>query len=138
MIACDKKYLMSRCLERGYTLEEVMGCVVKQEGDFWWIDETHPDYPRQKEPIAECLAGTEIKAILSWLGIKPTGDCPCESRAAYMDAMGCKWVKENVEEVVGWLEEEAAKRRIPFARVAGRMLVLQAVRRAEQKTLSPA
>jgi hypothetical protein len=137
MIACDKQYLMNRCLERGYTLEEVMGCVVKQEGDFWWIDETHPDYPRPKAPTTECLAGTEIKAMLSWLGIKPTGDCPCNDRAARMDRQGCQWVKDNVEEVVGWLEEEAKKRRLPFARAAGKLLVLQAVRRAEKKMLNP-
>jgi hypothetical protein len=38
MITCDKKYLEARCRERGYTLEEVMGCVVAQDGDQWTID----------------------------------------------------------------------------------------------------
>ena len=134
MIACDKQYLETRCLERGYTLEDVMGCVVKQEGDFWWIDETHPDYPHPKAPSTECLAGTELKAMLSWLGVKATSVCKCSDRASQMDKAGCQWVKDNVEVVVGWLEEEAKKRRMPFARLAGRLLVLQAVRRAEAKS----
>jgi hypothetical protein len=130
MIVCEPKYLEQRCQERGYTLEEAMPCVTKQEGGLWWIDETHPSYPHPKKP---CFAGTELKAMLSWLGIKPTGDCACSDRAAHMDREGCQWVKNNVDTVVGWLGEEATRRGLPFSSMAARLLVLQAVRRAETK-----
>lgn len=48
MITCHKKYLVARCVERGYTLDSVMACVVAQNGDNWTIDEHHADYPRPR------------------------------------------------------------------------------------------
>jgi len=134
MITCQPKYLEDRCKERGYTLDEVMPCVTKQEDGLWWIDETHPSYPHPKNP---CLAGAELKAMLSWLGIKAARGCKCNDRSERMDREGCQWVKDNVEEVVDWLEEEAKNRSLPFLRAAGRALVLLAVRRAEEKMLNP-
>lgn len=132
MIACKRKDLEQRCRQRGYTLDEVMPCVARQDGDSWWVDETHESYPHPKKP--PCLAGAELKSMLSWLGIGATKSCKCSDRAAKMDEAGCQWVKDNVEEVVGWLEEEAKKRGLPFFRTAGKYLVLRAVRQAEAKS----
>jgi len=50
MIACRRAHLEARCLERGHTLEEVMPCVVSQDGDAWVVDELHPAYPRTPRP----------------------------------------------------------------------------------------
>jgi hypothetical protein len=41
MIACHRSHLEARCTERGYTLDEVMPCVVAQDGDQWTIDVDH-------------------------------------------------------------------------------------------------
>jgi hypothetical protein len=46
MITCHKSHLSARCRERGYTLDEVMPCVVSQDGDQWTVDVDHPAYPR--------------------------------------------------------------------------------------------
>jgi hypothetical protein len=46
VIACRRSHLEARCTERGYTLDEVMPCVVAQDGDDWTIDVEHPAYPR--------------------------------------------------------------------------------------------
>jgi hypothetical protein len=46
MITCHRSNLEARCTERGYTLEEVIPCVVSQDGDEWTIDVDHPAYPR--------------------------------------------------------------------------------------------
>jgi hypothetical protein len=43
-------YLSARCVERGYTLDEVTPCVVAQDGDNWTIDVEHPAYPRTPKP----------------------------------------------------------------------------------------
>jgi hypothetical protein len=43
MISCHRSHLESRCRERGYALEEVMSCVVSQDGDQWTIDVDHPN-----------------------------------------------------------------------------------------------
>jgi hypothetical protein len=46
MISCNKAYLEARCVERGYTLDEVLPCVVSQDGDEWTIDVESEFYPR--------------------------------------------------------------------------------------------
>jgi hypothetical protein len=46
MITCNRSHLAARCTERGYTLDEVMPCVVAQDGDEWTIDVDHPAFPR--------------------------------------------------------------------------------------------
>jgi hypothetical protein len=139
MTTCDKKFLIARCQERGYSLEEVMPCVVRQiDKDLWVIDEDHPSYPHSREPKPlQCLAGTELKKLLKRIGITAAPNCSCNARANVMDQMGCQWVKDNVDTVVDWLEEEAKKRGLPFVKMAGRALVLLAVRLAETKMLNP-
>lgn len=49
-IQCDTLFLVARSHERGYTLDEVMPCVVAQDGDLWTIDVDHPSYPRTPKP----------------------------------------------------------------------------------------
>ena len=46
------------------------------------------------------------------------------------------WCEKNIDEIVGWLEEEARKRRLPFVRYAAKLLVRRAIRLAykEAKT----
>ena len=46
VITCDRSNLEQRCAERGYTLAEVMGCVVSKDGDDWTIDTESEFYPR--------------------------------------------------------------------------------------------
>jgi hypothetical protein len=134
MITCHKDNLIARCQERGYALEEVMPCVVRQiDEDLWVIDETHPSYPHPRGPKPpECLAGTELKGLLKRIGIAATPNCSCNHKAAVMDQMGCQWVKDNLETVIDWLGEESKKRGLPFVRLAGRAIVLAAVKLAER------
>lgn len=89
--------------------------------------------------IAACSApalarpGTELKALLAKIGITASPDCKCNSRAAYMDQMGCDWCEANIEEIVGWLRESAQERGLPFLDVAGRVLVRRAIANARRK-----
>jgi hypothetical protein len=39
-----------------------------------------------------------------------------------MDRLGVDWCEQNLEKIVGWLKEEAIKRKLPFFRFAGRRL----------------
>jgi hypothetical protein len=50
MITCHREHLSARCLERGYTLEEVRPCIVSEDGDRITVDETHPAYPATPKP----------------------------------------------------------------------------------------
>lgn len=134
MITCHKAHLEARCRERGYTLPEVMPCVVSQDGDQWTIDPDHSAYPRAPKPAPTgCLAGTELKALLKTIGIVASPTCSCNARAKTMDEKGCQWVLDNEDAVVGWLREEAQKRGLPFVDLAGRQLIRLAVKRARKK-----
>jgi len=76
--------------------------------------------------------GTELKKLLSKIGITATPTCSCNARAAEMDRQGIEWCKANVDNIVGWLREEATKRGLPFVDMAGRMLVKRAIKNARK------
>jgi len=132
MIKTHKENLVKRCKERGYTLEQVMPCVVKQEGDVWTIDENHEKYPKQKNQKIEQGAGTELKKMLESVGIRATPNCSCNAKATAMNKNGIKWCKNNKDTILSWLQEEAVKRKLPFFRFFARRMINIAISRAEK------
>jgi hypothetical protein len=88
-------------------------------------NETSPSHPTSGP-------GTELKKLLKLIGITATPNCSCNARARTMDANGCDWCEANLETIVGWLREEATKRRLPFLDAAGRMLVKRAINNARK------
>jgi hypothetical protein len=149
MISCHRNHLATRCRERGYTLDEVRACVVSEDGDRITVDETHPAYPRAEKPgfVPTALPppapthgpGTELKKLLSRVGITATPTCSCNARARRMDEEEARepgWCEAHMDEIVGWLREEATKRGLPFIDAAGRLLVRRAIsnsRKAEAR-----
>lgn len=83
--------------------------------------------------------GTELKKLLAKIGIKASPTCSCNKRAQIMDEKGIEWCKENIDMIVGWLREEATKRKLPFFDFAGKLLVQRAsslAEKAEKKRLA--
>jgi hypothetical protein len=137
MITTHRSNLEARCTERGYTLDEVLPCVVSQDGDEWTIDADHPAYPRasrlpEPAPTPTSGPGTELKKLLGRVGITATPDCSCNARAAEMDRQGVEWCETNTDTIVGWLREQAEARGLPFLDVAGRLLVKRAIANARR------
>jgi hypothetical protein len=137
MITCHRLHLEARCVERGYTLDEVLPCVIAQDGDEWTIDTESEFYPRVSrlpEPPAPPThgPGTELKKLLARVGITATPDCACNARAAEMDRQGVEWCEANIDTIVGWLREQAEARGRPFLDVAGRLLVRRAISNARR------
>ena len=140
MITTHKNNLISRCKERGYSLEEVMPCVIKQDNDIWVIDENHPNYPKNpknniKQPQVIDIgegAGTELKKLLKLIGITSTPSCGCNAKAKAMNENGIEWCKNNTETIVSWLKEEADKRNLPFFAYGAKKLIKFAINRAEK------
>jgi hypothetical protein len=137
VISCHRSNLESRCIERGYTLDEVMPCVVSQDGDEWTIDTESEFYPRVlrlPEPPAAPTSGpgTELSKLLKRFGISPTPTCQCRAMQQKMDQWGCDEASkpERIEEVVKVMREEAAARGLPFLDAVGRMLVRRAIKNA--------
>ena len=141
--------MLVRCRERGYALDEVMPCVVAQDGDQWTIDVDHPAYPRHPRPGFEPPQpspappphgpGTELSKLLKRFGIEPTPTCSCRAKAAEMDAWGCDEASrpQRIEEVVAVMREEAKARGLPFIDVVGRMLVKRAIHNARRNAPTP-
>jgi hypothetical protein len=145
MISCQLKHLEARCRERGYTLDEVRACIVSEDGDTITVHVDHPAYPREakpgfvppqpaeKKPNAPTHGpGTELKKLLKRVGITATPNCSCNARARTMDTNGCDWCEAHLDEIVGWLREEATKRGLPFVDMAGRVLVKRAISNARK------
>lgn len=147
MITGSKRNFEAILLMRGYTLAEVYGCVVSEDESTITVDETSPSYPREPKPgfnpVPPVQAayphlnggpGTELKKLLARIGITATPNCSCNARARAMDANEARepgWCEAHLDEIVGWLREEAEKRGLPFLDVAGRILVRRAIRNAK-------
>lgn len=129
MIRGRRENFEKRVLERGYSWESVQACVVSVDGDFVTVDETHDAYPH----ASRCRAGAELKKLLRRVGITAEAGCSCNRRAGTMDENGCDWCEEHIDEIVGWLREEAGKRSLPFVDVAARVLVKTAIKNARKK-----
>jgi hypothetical protein len=149
MIACQLKHLAARCHQRGYTLEEVRACIISEDGDTITVDETHSSYPREAKPgfvppqakaapppAPKYGPGTELKKLLKKVGIVATPTCSCNARAKRMDVEEARepgWCEAHLDEIVGWLREEATRRKLPFVDMAGRVLVRRAIDNARKE-----
>ena len=91
-----------------------------------------PHVEQMPPPAPTHGPGTELKKLLSRVGITASPDCSCNARARLMDERGIEWCEANIDEIVGWLREEASKRGLPFVDMAGRMLVKRAIRNARK------
>jgi hypothetical protein len=138
MITCHRSNLEARCTERGYTLDEVLPCVVAQDGDEWTIDTDSEFYPRVSrlpEPAPPTHGpGTELSNLLKRFGIEPTPTCQCRAMSQKMDQWGCDEASkpERIDEVVAVMRAEAEARGLPFLEIAGRMLVRRAISNARR------
>jgi len=111
--------------------------VIADYGDGWVeVDRRHPDYPRNQIAfVFNRGPGAELKKLLSRIGITATPNCACNARAAAMDINEARepgWCEAHLEEIVGWLREEAQKRGLPFVDMAGRLLVRRAIKDAKR------
>ena len=77
--------------------------------------------------------GTELKAMLKVIGIVATENCSCNARANLMDIRGHQWCRDNMDTILGWLQEEAHKRSLPFVKPGARLMVARAIKRSEKK-----
>jgi hypothetical protein len=134
MITCHRQFLEERCRERGYTLDQVMGCVLLRDGDLWTVDELHPLYPHKLDAGGP---GTELSKILGMLGLHALEGCKCKKRAQVMDEWGPDACEQNIDLIVSWLEDEAKGRKLPFIRWGAKTLVKVAIRRARKHKTQP-
>ena len=85
------------------------------------------------EPTAAAGPGTELKAMLGVIGIRSSPTCSCNAHARQMDMWGPDQCASREDEIVGWLRDQAAARKLPFVDFAARQLIRLAIRRARRK-----
>lgn len=94
----------------------------------------HPPVAHSPATTPTSGPGTELKALLKdWLGIQASPNCSCNARAKQMDEWGPDLCEQNLSTIVGWLEEQAKARKLPFVRFAAEQAVKLAIRRARKK-----
>lgn len=76
--------------------------------------------------------GTILSNMLSMIGIKSAPNCSCKQRAIIMNEKGPDWCEENLDTIIGWLKEEAGKRKLPFIETVARMLVNRSISMAKK------
>lgn len=79
--------------------------------------------------------GRALTEALARLGISYTPGCSCADRAKTMDSWGPDVCEQRLDEIVGWLREEAEKRGLPFFAPVARLLVKRAIAKARKTTL---
>jgi hypothetical protein len=86
-----------------------------------------------RKPSAQGGVGTELSKILESIGIKSSPNCSCKKRAATMDQNGIEWCENNKETIIGWLEEEAKKRKMLFSKTIAGIVLNRAIKAAKKK-----
>ena len=132
MILLSMKTLRRAAANRpaGY-LEDVLSYASSQTDSH--ITLTKSAYDRLAIKYRPPGPGTELKALLKTIGIVAKPNCSCNKRAKIMDEKGCDWCEEHIDEIDGWLAEEAKKRNLPYISLAGKTLIRLAIRRARKK-----
>jgi hypothetical protein len=92
---------------------------------------------RESKPVTDISPfgpGSELKKLLSKIGIEANTGCKCSDRARhidYMESIEPGWTERNIENILDWMQEEAKKRKLPFVRAGAKVLVKLAIRRAK-------
>lgn len=131
IISCHIFDLADKCMERGFSYEEVKDCIVKKENNSIDVDVEHEKYPaaRKKTDIFRPHhgVGTELSKILSLLGFKITDKCSCKQRARVMNWLGLEWCENNQKIILAWLEQEAKNRKVFYVEAAAKLLLKKAI-----------
>lgn len=101
MIRGRRSSFEARCIERGYTLDEVAACIVSEDGDIITVDETHPAYPKAKPlSLAQKAANFAKSAAKHVAAGSP--QCTDEQIAArFAICQGCEFLKNGSCEKCG-------------------------------------
>jgi hypothetical protein len=88
----------------------------------------------QKQDLSKLVGGvgTELSKTLEAFGIKSTPNCSCKKKAKIMDKNGIEWCESNKDTIIGWLEEEATKRKLIFSKTIAKIILNRAIKSAKK------
>lgn len=76
--------------------------------------------------------GTVLSQMIKSVGIQMTENCSCRRHALEMNKQGNDWCEKNIDTIVGWLREEAKRRKLPFMDAIGKIVVGRAIKKSRK------
>ncbi len=94
-----------------------------------------PEAIAEQKQLQQNGTGTQLEKLLRIVGITEKEDCKCGQRAAVMNSQGPDWCEQNSKTIVGWMKEEAQKRKLKllFNEKLAALLVKRAIKNARRK-----
>jgi hypothetical protein len=112
-----------------YVVRRTESHVVLEDADYYMLRDK---YSGDVDPVHRG-PGTELHNLLAKFGVHMAPGCSCRARMAQMNKWGIEGCEQNVEAIVEWMKEEAAKRKLPYLETVGRMLVRRAIANARRE-----
>jgi len=112
-----------------YVVRRTESHVVLEDADYYMLRDK---YSGDVDPVHRG-PGTELHNLLAKFGIHMAPGCSCRARMTQMNKWGIEGCEQNVETIVEWMKEEAAKRKLPYLKTVGRMLVRRAIANARRE-----
>lgn len=111
-------------------ISDIMKMSIKDDDNFFYFTKDGVDYivAKYNIEIPQEGVGTELKKLLSKIGIKATENCSCNHRAKLLDMNGIEWCENNMETIIGWLKEESERRNLPFIEYVAKTLIKRAIK----------
>ena len=90
---------------------------------------------KHQQQLQQNGTGTQLERLLRIVGITEKEGCRCGQRAAVMNSEGPDWCEQNIKTIVGWMKEEAQKRKLKllFNEKIAALLVKKAIKNARRK-----
>ncbi|NDB60264.1 hypothetical protein EB001_17695 [bacterium] len=76
--------------------------------------------------------GSVLSKMIKSIGIVMSEGCSCRQHAIEMNKKGNDWCEQNIDTIVGWLRNEATRRKLPFIDAIGKLLVKRAITKSKR------
>lgn len=76
--------------------------------------------------------GTQLSKMIKSLGFHMSDSCSCRRHAINMNEKGNDWCEQNIDTIVGWLDQEAKNRGLPFVKMVGKVMVNRAIKKSRK------
>lgn len=77
--------------------------------------------------------GDKLKAIFRKLGIDKGKGCKCDQHVNLMNSWGAEKCKQEIDTIVGWMEEASKELKLPFNRLLTKTIIRTAIWQAEKE-----
>ncbi len=76
--------------------------------------------------------GTILTEMIKTIGVTSSPNCSCRRHAIEMNTNGSDWCSNNIDTIIGWLREEATKRKLPFIDSVAKIIVQRAINKSRR------